>query len=359
MPLNFPVTYSCPTPTMMLADYFGRNTPEGRDFGQLAFLQFLNSAANLSGVRRLSDDITGVPGKKHGVKLQYNTPMCLKVCATEWNCLDDKAPISPAIQFADFEILTQYHVCNASDDPAALKFDESEYAQYCELNDDTFLADRIAEFDMQMLKALDKELVQLLRTLIPASKEVTLPFFKTNTATGQQSLASDWLLWVSEMIADEGMDISNYVFFGGKFIKYLQHYYKTSTASTEGVDLSKTLGDVPALYYDRNFDSVFGSNTFVAIPKQSLQLVTWNQYTGSKAFRGETAINATKTAPLGNGSSLTFDFQWKRDIQCPGYEYFPSLWAELVKAIPGSCTDPNADGFFIFKDCNPIEVPVC
>jgi hypothetical protein len=360
MPITYPSTFSgCAPKTAQLADYFGRNVPEGRDLGQLSFLQWLNSSDNLSGVRKLSDDIMGVPGKKRGVKLQFNTPMCVKVCATEWNCLDPKCEISPAIQFADFDILTQYHVCCPDDKPAALTFDEAEWAQYCELNDEVFLADRFAEFDMQMLKALDKELVQLLRTLIPASKDVTMPFFKMNSATGFNALSDDWLFWVSEKIADEGMDISNYVFFGGRFIKAMEHKFKIATASTEGFDISRLRGDIPAMYYDRNFDAVFGSNAFVAIPKQALQLVTWNQYVGAKAFRGETAINATKTAPLGNGTSLTFDYQWRRDIECPKYTYFPSLWAELVKAIPGSCTNPNADGFFVFKDCAPVEVPAC
>lgn len=360
MPINYPSTFSgCAPKTANLVDYFGRNVPEGRDLGQLSFLQWLNSNQNLSGVRRLSDDIIGVPGKKRGVKLQFNTPMCVKVCSTEHNCLDPKCPISPAIQFADFDILTKYHVCCDDDTPAALTFDEAEWAQYCELNDEQFLADRFSEFDMQMLKALDKELVQLLRTLIPSSKEFTFPFMKPNAATGHIALSDDWLFWVSEKIADEGMDISNYVIFGGRFVKAIQQKFKIATASTEGYDINKIAGDVPELFYDRNFDSVFGSNSFVLIPKNALQLVTWNEYVGAKAFRGELAINATKTAPLGNGSSLTFDYQWRRDVECPKYTYFPSLWAELVKAISGSCENPDADGIFVFKDCAPLEVPVC
>lgn len=359
MPLTYPATYACPTPTLQLKDYFGRNVPEGRDLGQLAFLQFLTSSINTAGLKRLSDDIKGVPGKKHGVKLMFNTPMCVKVCSTEWNCLDPKCPISPAIQFADFEILTKYHVCCDDDTPAALTFDEAEWKQYCELDDATFMADKFAEFDMKMLQAIDKTMVELLRTMIPASKEFTLPFFKTNTATGVKALTDEWLFWISEKVADEGMDISNFVIFGGRFIRAIQQKFKVSTASQEGVDVTKLQGDLPMMYYDRNFDAVFGTNTFVLIPKQALQLVTWNEYVPGKDFRGELAINATKLAPLGNGSSLPFDYQWRRDIECPKYSYFPSLWAELVKAIPGSCTNPDADGFFIFKDCSPLEVPAC
>jgi hypothetical protein len=360
MPITNPSLFqTCIPKTAGLVDYFGRNVPEGRDLGQLAFLQFLLSSQNLSGVRRLSDDILGVPGKKRAVRMQFNTPLCVKVCTTPWNCLDPKCEISPAIQFADFEILTQYHVCCDNGEPGAMTYDEAQFVQYCELNDATFMQDRFAEFDMQMLKALDVEMVQLLRTLIPATKEITMPFFKLNTASGFNALTDDWLYWVSETIADEGMDFSNYVLFGGRFIKAIQHKYKIATASTEGYDITKTAGDLPMMYYDRNFDSIFGTNSFVAIPLNALQLVTWNQFTGDKVFRGETAINATKTAPLGNGASLTFDYQWRRDIECPKYTYFPSLYAELIKAIPGSCTNPDADGILVFKDCNVQTLPVC
>jgi hypothetical protein len=359
MPITNPSLYSCLPKTAYLADYFGKNVPNGRDNGQLAFLQWLLSSENLSGVRKLSDDIIGVPGKKRGVRMQFDTPMCLQVCTTEWNCLDPKEPISPAIQFAEFEILSEYHVCDATGKPAALTFDESEWAQYCELNDMEFLQSQFSRFDMKMFQALDKEMVQLLRTLIPAAHEYTFPFLRENSTTGFKTLSDEWLLWVSQVLVDQGYDLMDVVIFGGKFIQTLKHKYKISTASTEGFNLGATAGDMPNMYYDKNFDAVFGANAFVVIPKNSLQLVTFNKYVGNKSFTGETAINGTKTMPLGNGASVTFDYQWRRDIECPKYSYFPSLYAELVKAIPGSCTDPTADGLLVFKDCGNNANPVC
>ena len=349
----------CAPRTAFLADYFGKNVPAGRDLGQLSFLQYLLSPANLAGVRRLSDDIIGVPGKKRGVKLQFDTPLCVEICTSDYVCTDTKGEIKPAIQFAEFDIATKYHVCDNAGLPSALKFTDSEFAQYCQLDDEAFLQNQFSQFDLSMFKALDKAMVELLRTLVPAADDKTFPFFKENTTTGFKQLNDEWLLWVSESIADEGGDIADYVIFGGRMVKAITSKYNIASASSEGFDITKNQSQVPDLYYDRNFDAVFGANAIVLIPKNALQLVTFNEYVGAKAFRGETAINATKVMPLGNGTSIEFDYQWRRDIECPGYTYFPSLWAELIKAVPGSCTDPNASGILVFKDCAPLVSPVC
>jgi len=360
MPLHYPSTFSgCAPKTAYLSDYFGRQVPENRDYGSLAFLQWLVSNENLAGVRRLSDDIIGVPGKKRGVKLQFTQPMCVQVCTTAWACDDAKVPLSPAISFAEFDIETKYHVCDTSGAPAALKFTNSEWAQYCELNDEQFIQDQFSKFDMSMFKALDKALVELLRTMLPAADDVTLPFMRTNTTTGYKTLADEWLLWISEKLADEGTDMMDVVLFGGSMVKTIQHKYKIATASTEGFNLANTSGDIPNMYFDRNFDSVFGKNVIIAIPKNALQLVTFNEYVGGKRHIGELAINSTKVMPLGNGSSIEFDYQWRKDVNCLSYEYFPSLYMELVKTLAGGCIDPNADGFIVFKDCGDNELPAC
>jgi hypothetical protein len=360
MPITYPSTFSgCAPKTAFLSDYFGKQVPENRDLGSLAFLQWLLSSENRSGVRQLSDDILGVPGKKRGVKMQFTQPLCVSVCSTVWNCADPKAPLSPAIAFADFDIQSQYHVCTPGGAPASLKFTSSEWAQYCELNDEQFIQDQFSKFDMAFFKALDKTMVELLRTLVPAANDVTFPFLRTNTTTGNSVLADEWLLWITEKLSDEGTDIMDVVLFGGRMVNTIKHKYKVSTASSEGFNLGATRGDIPNLYYDRNFDSVFGANTLIAIPKNALQLVIFNEYVGGKRHIGELAINSTKTMPLGNGSSITFDYQWRKDIECLAYEYFPSIWMELVKTIPGGCAGATADGFIVFKDCTPNALPAC
>ena len=361
MPLVNPSSFAgCAPRTAQLADYFGKQVPAGRDFGSLSFLQFLTSAQNTSGVRRLSDDVVGVPGKKRGVKLMFTTPLCVSVCTTAFDCTDTKGAISPAVQFAEFDIATEYHVCDGLGAPSALKFTDSEFAQYCELDDESFLQAQYAEFDMSMFKALDKQLVSLLRTQINVANDVNFPFLKVNSTTGHRQLSDEWLFWIStELAENHGVDIMDVVLFGGRMIKTIQQKYKLATASTEGFDLSQSTGEVPALYYDRNFDVSFGTNAIVAIPLKALQLVTFNKYVGAKAFRGEKDINFTKVMPLGNGSSITFDYQWRRDVECAGYSYFPSIYAELVKTVSSGCAGANADGFVVFTDCAENELPVC
>jgi hypothetical protein len=277
------------------------------------------------------------------------------VCTTDIACDADKKSISPAVQFVEFDITNKYHVCTTGPDagPAALTFDGGHFAQICELNDEVFLQDQFSKFDMGMLQAVDKAMVALLKTQIDASHggaSFKYPFFITQ-ASGVRTLNPEWLLFVSETLANDGINSSDVVIFGGRMVKAIAAAQKIATASTEGYDISKSFGDIPDLYYDKNFDSVFGVNQIVTIPKGLFQLVTFNQYVGSKAFRGETKILFTKTAPLGNGATLTFDYVWERDPECDKYSYFPSLWAELVKGIVGGCANDKADGLYIFEDC--------
>jgi hypothetical protein len=114
------------------------------------------------------------------------------------------------------------------------------------------------------------------------------------------------------------------------------------------------------MYYNRNFDATFGANALVLIPKGAFQLVDWIQYVGSKAFNGEKEILFNKNVPVGNGAFQQIDFEWKWDPKCSKYEYFPSVYMELVKAIGGGCgLDDNQDGIFIIKDCSAVTLPTC
>lgn len=360
MPLT-PSLITCTPRTAALADYFGRNVPAGRENGQLSFLQWLLSSENTAGLRKLSDDIIGVPGKKRGVRMMYPQPVCVEVCADTFACTDTKGSIAPALSIVDFDITTKYYVCSGDPAaPAALTFDGSQFAQYCELDDDTFMQDQFSKFDLSMLYSIDKTMVTLLKTLIHADNDaIALPFLKTSTDTGTRIVNDEWLMWVAEKLDTAGMTMDDVVIFGGRMVRTLAAKYKVATASTEGYDVTKAVGDLPAMYYDRNFDTVFGVNQFVTIPKGLLQLVTFNNYVGSKAFRGDTKVLFTKTAPLGNGSSITFDYVWERDPECDVYKYFPSLYAELVKGIAGGCVGANADGLFQFQDCGANTQPVC
>jgi hypothetical protein len=357
-----PSLITCTPKTGALVDYFGRNTPAGRDNGQLAFLAWLVSSANLMGLRKLSDDVIGIPGKKRGVRLMFPQPVCVDVCTADYDCTAAKAELKPSLSIVDLDITTKYHVCSNEQTPApaALTFNGSEFAQYCELDDAAFLQDQFSKFDLSMLYAIDKTMVTLLNTLIlPAHAGIKIPILKTSTDTGTRIINDEWLMAVQEKLDSAGLTTADVVIFGGRMVRTIAQKYRIATASTEGYDITKAAADLPAMYYDRNFDTVFGVNKIVVIPKGLLQLVTFNQYVGQKAFRGDTKVLFTKTAPLGNGSTLTFDYVWERDPECDVYKYFPSLFAELIKGIAGACGDQNADGLFVFEDCGANDILAC
>ncbi len=347
----------CIPTTGDLQSYFGKNTPMGRDFGSIAFLQWLKSAENTAGVRQFTQDLQAAIGKKRKIQLMFEQPVCVTVCAADFACDDVPGEVKPAIQFLDVDIDTRYFPCDNAGNPVALTFEVAEYEQYCMLDDASFLRDKFAAFDYGWLRALDKELVQLFRASIPQSAEITMPFLRV--VNGVRVLVDEFLLWIDQKISEIGMDINDYVIFGGQFIKTLEYKFGVATASQEGFDVTKQRAGLPMMYYDRNFDASFGVNSFVMIPKKSVQLITWVQNKGLSAFQGETTIKYTKTAPLGNGTSLEYDYTWKREIDCPKFSYLPSIYAELVKALPGGCLDQESDGIFIFRDCSPNEIPEC
>lgn len=350
-------TNLCIPTTGQLFDYFGKNTPLGRENNGTAFLQFLKSATNTQGLKRLSDSITGVAGKTRGVKLMTNKPVCFSICASPFNCLEEPTPYTSPISVYDYEIESRFTPCDANGDPMALFLNSAQYAQYCDMDDKSFFDEMIMNYDMRFIKELDKALVQMLLTNINNSVK-TYPILAQNTTTGQRVLNDELPLWIEELVAESKMNSSDYVIFGGQMVNLIKAKFGVGTLSTEGAtSVSSTL---PDMYYDRNFDVVFGKNSLVLIPKAAFQFVEWTQYTGSKAFNGEREILFNKSVPLGNGTSQTIDFVWEWDPKCSKYQYMPSLYAELVKAIGGGCgLNDDQDGIYIVKDCSTNLIPTC
>jgi hypothetical protein len=350
-------TNLCIPTTGELFEYFGKNTPLGRENDGTAFLQFLKSNTNTQGLRRLSDSITGVAGKTRGVKLATKSPVCFSICASPFNCLEEPTPYSVPLSFFDYEIESRFTPCDGSGDPMALVMDSAQYAQYCALDDKSFFDEMIMNFDMRFVKELNKSLVQMLLTNITNTVK-SYPILANNTATGQRVLNDELPLWIEELVATAKMTTSDYVIFGGQMVNLVKAKFGIGTLSTEGA--TSVVSTLPDMYFDRTFDTVFGKNSLVLIPKAAFQFVEWTQYTGSKAFNGEREILFNKSVPLGNGTSQTIDFTWEWDPKCSKYQYMPSLYAELIKAIGGGCGLGNTqDGIFIIKDCNTTLIPTC
>lgn len=351
-----PSTGLCIPTTGELVDYFGKNTPEGRENDGLGFIQFLKSLSNTQGTKRLSDSIKGVPGKKRGVKLMYTSPICYSICASPFNCLEDRTPYSAPLNVVDYEIDTRYTPCDGAGQPMELTLDAAQYQQYCDLDDKSFFNELIIGYDMRFMKELDRVLVEMLLTNI-TNTQATYPILSVNQMTGQRVVNNELPLWLKELVSTAKMDYSEYVIFGGQRVNLLASKFGLKTSTSEGAEY--TINDLPPLYYDRNFDTVFGKNSFVLLPKKAFQFVDWTQYEGSKAFKGEKEIYSTKYVPLGNSSFQMIDWTWEWDPKCSIWRYMPSTYAELVKTIGGNCLDADQDGIFIVKDCGTTVIPTC
>jgi hypothetical protein len=342
--------------------YFAKHNPENSDTGQTGFLQFLNSATNNTGARKISDEIAGVPGKTRTVRFQYNKPVCIQVCKSTSNCGPLGAGTINPIECVDYSLPAEnFKPCAPND---VLELTADAMAGYCNINDPDFFKEMVMKRDDLFVKQLDAALVKMLKTdLIPATSVVTLPFHVTNSTTNQTTLNEDVFFWISEEMAKQAI-FGDYVLFGGTMINRIKHKLKVATASTIGVDVRAIAGQIPPLYYDKNFDAEFGTNAVVAIPYNVLQFITWTENRGHRAFSGDgKLIKSVRGFQLGNGSTLEYDYQWEFEPHCGNYRYQPSSYMDLVKAICGGCLDvpaAQADcGLKVFKDCTPLVLPVC
>lgn len=351
-----PSTGLCIPTTGKLVEYFGKNTPEGRENDGLGLLQFLKSQTNTQGTKRLSDSVKGVPGKKRGVKMWYTKPICYSICASPFNCLYEPTPYSSPIDVVEYDIESRYTPCDGNGQPMELMLDSAQYQQYCDLDDKSFFEDLIIGYDMRFMKEVNRVLVEMLLTMVTSAPKI-YPMITKNQLTGQRAINDELSIWLKELANEGKIDYSEYVIFGGQMVNLIAHKYGLKTSTTEGNQYA--INDLPPLYYDRNFDTVFGKNSFVMLPKKAFQFVDWVQYEGSKAFKGEKEIYFTKNIPLGNGSFQTVDWTWEWDPKCSKWKYMPSLFAELVKSVEGTCSDDTTDGIFIVKDCNMILIPTC
>jgi hypothetical protein len=344
----------CLAETGFLVDYFGKNTPLGRDTGSTGFLQFLLSNMNRNGFRQLSDIVkSGVVGKKRGFRLIGHSPMCWSVCATEFTCNDQPTPYTSAINYYEGSIDTRYTPCDANGDPMALTMTEAEMLQYCEIDNGQFFLDMQAKYDLRFAQELDKIFLQ---GLLSSSTVKTLPFFLKNANTQMLELNSGWELLMADAISSVGLIPSDYVLVGGLFAKALQTRMGYTTMSTEG--LIETRGTYP-LYYDRNVDAVFGKNAFLAIPKGAVQLAIFNENEGDNSFSDSRFMRQRKAIPIGNGEGIPVDYYWEKDPKCNKIEYLPSVYAEMITAVPGSCANGTDNGIFVFQDCNSDILGAC
>lgn len=339
---------------------FGKNTPAGRQVGSTALLQLLRSPQNLIGMRIENLIMSSAQGKKNAVKIMTTKPYCFTVCPTDFSCNPTFSPITPAVNYFEWQIETLYTPCVDGVQNSALKFAVQDWEEYCKIEDGMFLAEQITQFDDRFAKEFDKIVMQSLFNSVNAGNIKTIPVVLSNALTAQTVINSDLYLNLFNITQEAGYSLEDYFIIGGTKVNQIASKLGIVTYSIQGGAVGNNTTNLPPMYYDSNFDAVFGSNAFLMIPKGAFQLVTYQAYSGGlNRWDLEKEKYGTKAIPLANSSVLPVDYQWKLDTGCTVIQYMPSVYMELVSAIPGTCTDPTQNGVFLIKDCNTNPLPIC
>lgn len=343
---------------------FGENIRANRSLGNVGFLQFLLSPRN-KGAITITEAISAGNGKSRVVQIMSDVPICPAFCSSPINCATTYASQSGGIECIDFSLSTPFHLCTTTGGPTptttqgAWTFDKIQWLKYCNLDDDIVLQRQFAKVNDQLIKYVDGQLAQQLKSLISPSQKKQVPFFINNTTTGQPVLNPQAMFAISKFERDGGYD-GDYVLMGGELALQLQQHLRVASASQAGYDVTKDSANYPPIYYDRNFDTHF-PNSIVAIPWQSIQLITFNDYIGNRAVEVPNLYKrSTLAVSLGNGSTAVIDYRWEFDYNCEVYKYDPRMYGELFVAPKGGCgIDPDFNGIIEIVNCGPSYAVEC
>lgn len=338
-----------------------QNTPGGRDTGSTSFLQFLQSTENNRNRSRLSESIATSAGKKRPVTMLYDSPVCVSVCLKTGGCASVPTPTNAKTNCITFDVQEQWTTCDGGGLDTALNFDRATFKNFCEREDGAYMQRQFAMYDMQFFKGLDKSMVTMLQGISAAQPAANIipafPILTAPSSTGWQSINPIFFQYIDELFQDAGMAGTEYVILGGKMVSRITGILKVASASQEGFDVNNLANGMPKMFYDRNFDAIYGSNAVVVLPLGALQLVNYVDNQGEKSFEDERLIQKFKTMNLGNGTDLAFDYKWKYDPECGIYSYQPYTYMELVKSVCGGCgVDTDQCGIFTITNCTALNI---
>lgn len=339
--LTIDTTFRGCLPTVVeAAQYFGKNTPFGRFNEQTGALRMIKSAANTSGFAQISAKLRQSPnGKMVKMEFMSDAPMCLAVCAKDFECDATRIPYSAPINFHEWELSRRIVVCNGNGDEIELKMDYTTYQEYCNVNHINKFAQDKLKYISKLGTLINKQILHDLSLLIDvtAPNQTTVPILVRNSVSNQLGVTNDWLIEIEKKMEEKGYMASDYLMFGGSMITKLQ---------VAGASLPFQM------FYDSGFDAKFGSSLFTLIPKGTFQLADYSFYEHYPITDKQDEIHNVMMLPIGDGINLPIDYVYKDIItNCRTYSFAPSYWGEVVKAIPGDCVDANNDGIIVVKDC--------
>ena len=339
----------CVPVTKDYVQLFGEeNSPRGRKIKNTGFLSMLlDSTFNKS--RMISDYITGVPGKRRGVKTLFKQPMCFTICATDFDCREERETYSSVLKVAELDVDTRYTPCKTVGQvtsPMEFKLTSQELATYCDIEDAEFVKEEIIDYDVEFVNQLDKTIFTIAEGYVKPANRLNRAIVIKNPLTAQYTLNAQWELMIDSALTDAGLNSDDSVIIGGLVVKMMQGMGANSKFK---------------MYYDVNADAILGKYSFMIIPRGALQLVTWNDFVGSRRFISSDNLmeQSVKLVPLADGGSLNIDYFWKYDPACGEFAYMPQIYAELIKAVDGNCVSANQDGLFIFSNCTDDLIETC
>lgn len=365
MPFAAVGTYVCQKLQADLFDFYGRNLPQYRTNGSVAFIKWLLSPQNTSGFRRIN--MESIPGKKRGVAFMVEDPYCFSLCALATTCdSQNYVFVDPATKEMVFDLTNPpFRHCDDSGNPVKLRFTEEDLMKYCTIEDGQYIRDQIARYLLRFEEALSAAMTTLLNTQIgnnAANEALTnVPIFTaaTNFNPNMSALNPEGLWYVEQVYRNMGLN-GQYAMIGGDIVSKIAQFKQWATANDAGLDMSKADPNNPYPFYDRNFNATFGNTDFILLAPGATQLVTWNKYRGEKR-RQVTDLYSNGTIVLPT-TGLEVDWKWRYDYECEMWTFEAFLHAELATALKGGCGAgmANVNGIIRVHDCGaqPI-VPAC
>jgi hypothetical protein len=367
MPFSAIGTYACKALQAKLIEFYGQNAAEFRTLGSIGLLKWLRSPQNTRGFRTI--DVESIPGKKRAIAMLVDNPFCFEVCSLSGvDCNTARVQTTNPSQEVVFELTSDpYRVCSdggSGGEPVELSFDADDLMKYCMDDDTTYITRQIARYNKRFIESLDKRVTEIIVTKVGTTSkgaaEQELNFFNTNSTTSQANLNAAAVFFLGQTWKDAGND-GSFALIGGQRVNLIASFKQWQGLNAMGVDLNNINEEIPYIYYDRNFDSVFGNETdFLQVAPGTAQLVTWNRYRGEK--RKEVTNLYTHGTFIDPATGIEVDFRWFYDEKCEKWTYEPFLHAELAVNIAGGCSVDvegadlsGVNGIIKVHDCSTVS----
>lgn len=359
MPFGSIGTYACQALQAKLTDFYGQNAAEFRTLGSIGLLKFLTSPQNTRGFRQI--EVESIPGKKRAVAMMVDNPFCFDLCALTADCNTTRVENDNPAQEVVFSLDgPEYRVCDADSpgSPAVLTFSEEDLMRYCTITDLSYITRQIARYNKRFIESLDQRIFEIaaanVGTNATGGATTDLNFFTTNADTGQSNLNAAAVFFLQQYWKNAAND-GQFALIGGERVNMLAAFKGWQGLNAMGVDLNNINEEIPYIYYDRNSDSILGTNDFLQVAPGAMQFVSWNMFKGEKR-RAITDLYTHGTF-IDPATGIEVDYRWYFDYKCGKWTYEPFIFAELAVNAPGGCGENLAgvNGIIRIHDCSTVS----